>query len=80
MAKPATSGWTIVVHKGIPHKPGQIDGFYVGVSSEQEAKSKVQENYPDDPIEMTAAKLSDNSLSYLRLEQDDVRSVHEFDT
>jgi hypothetical protein len=74
MAKLADEGWTIIAWLPIQGGAEQRDVWYVGVGTEREAMGKVQEQYMGDMVTMLAARLSPNSLAFLKLEEDAVRS------
>lgn len=58
----------------VPGGPDEKATYFVGVATEHEANAKVQELYQGDPITMTAGRLTESSLEYLKLEIDEVRS------
>jgi hypothetical protein len=74
MAKLADEGWTIIAWMPIQGGAEQRDVWYVGVGTDREAMGKVQEQYMGDTVTMLAAKLTANSLAFLKLGDGEVRS------
>jgi hypothetical protein len=72
----ADEGWTVVAFIEVTGGPKETATYFVGAGTEREAKAKVQEEYKGDRLTMVAGKLTENSLGFLKLKVDEVRSAH----